>query len=96
MCSSDLFAAARARGRVLRYVGRLDADTRQATVGLVELEPSHLFANISLTDNVVSFTTSRYDRNPLVVRGPGAGPAVTAGGVFADLLRVCAYLGAHV
>ena len=33
--------------------------------------------------------------NPLVVRGPGAGPAVTAGGVFADLLRVCAYLGAR-
>jgi aspartokinase/homoserine dehydrogenase 1 len=81
---------------VLRYVGRLDADTRRATVGLVELEPSHLFANISLTDNVVSFTTSRYDRNPLVVRGPGAGPAVTAGGVFADLLRVCAYLGARL
>ena len=56
------FEAARSRGRVLRYVGRLDADTRRATVGLVELEPSHLFANISLTDNVVSFTTSRYDR----------------------------------
>ena len=90
------FEAARSRGRVLRYVGRLDADTRRATVGLVELEPSHLFANISLTDNVVSFTTSRYDRNPLVVRGPGAGPAVTAGGVFADLLRVCAYLGARL
>ncbi len=92
----DRFQAARARGRVLRYVGRLDAETRRATVALVELDRSHLFANISLTDNVVSFTTSRYDRNPLVVRGPGAGPAVTAGGVFADLLRVCAYLGAHL
>ena len=92
----DRFRAAQSRGRVLRYVGRLDADTKRATVGLVELDRSHQFANISLTDNVVSFTTSRYDRNPLVVRGPGAGPAVTAGGVFADLLRVCAYLGAHV
>jgi aspartokinase/homoserine dehydrogenase 1 len=92
----ERFQAARDRGRVLRYVGRLDADTRRATVGLVELDRSHLFANISLTDNIVSFTTSRYDRNPLVVRGPGAGPAVTAGGVFADLLRVCTYLGAHL
>jgi bifunctional aspartokinase / homoserine dehydrogenase 1 len=92
----DRFQAARARGRVLRYVGRLDADTRRATVGLVEVDRSHLFSNISLTDNVVSFTTSRYSRNPLVVRGPGAGPAVTAGGVFADLLRVCAYLGARL
>jgi bifunctional aspartokinase / homoserine dehydrogenase 1 len=92
----ERFQAARDRDRVLRYVGRLDAETRRATVGLVELDRSHLFANISLTDNIVSFTTSRYDRNPLVVRGPGAGPAVTAGGVFADLLRVCTYLGAHL
>ena len=92
----ERFLAAQSRGRVLRYVGRLDADTGRATVGLAEYDRSHLFANISLTDNVVSFTTTRYDRNPLVVRGPGAGPAVTAGGVFADLLRVCAYLGAHV
>ncbi|HEX6463823.1 MAG TPA: ACT domain-containing protein, partial [Vicinamibacterales bacterium] len=88
--------AARSRGKVLRYVGRLDADSRRATVGLVELDRSHFLANMSLTDNVVSFTTSRYNRNPLVMRGPGAGPAVTAGGVFADLLRVCAYLGARL
>ena len=92
----ERFEAARSRGKVLRYVGRLDADSRRATVGLVELDRSHFLAKISLTDNVVSFTTSRYNRNPLVVRGPGAGPAVTAGGVFADLLRVCAYLGARL
>jgi aspartokinase/homoserine dehydrogenase 1 len=92
----ERFEAARSRGHVLRYVGRLDADSRRATVGLVEVDRSHFLANMSLTDNVVSFTTSRYDRNPLVVRGPGAGPAVTAGGVFADLLRVCAYLGARL
>jgi aspartokinase/homoserine dehydrogenase 1 len=92
----ERFLAAQSHGRVLRYVGRLDTDTGRATVGLAEFDRSHLFANISLTDNVVSFTTDRYNRNPLVVRGPGAGPAVTAGGVFGDLLRVCAYLGAHV
>ena len=88
--------AARAKGCVLRYVAALDAASRRATVGLVELERSHPFANINLTDNVVRFVTERYDRNPLVVQGPGAGPAVTAGGVFADLLRVCAYLGAKL
>ncbi len=33
------------------------------------------------------FTTARYSTNPLVVRGPGAGAAVTAGGVFADILK---------
>ncbi|MES1196851.1 MAG: bifunctional aspartate kinase/homoserine dehydrogenase I, partial [Steroidobacter sp.] len=88
--------AARSRSHVLRYVGSLDAATRKATVGLVELPRSHTFANINLTDNVVRFTTSRYNQNPLVVQGPGAGPEVTGAGVFADLLRVCAYLGAKI
>jgi bifunctional aspartokinase / homoserine dehydrogenase 1 len=88
-------AAAAGANRVLRYVGVLEATTRRATVGLLELERSHPFANINLTDNVVRYQTARYDRNPLIVQGPGAGPAVTAAGVFADLLRVCAYLGAR-
>ena len=87
--------AARARGSVLRYVGSVGADGK-AQVGVVELAKSHPFANIALTDNIVRFQTARYDKNPLIVQGPGAGPAVTAGGVFGDLLRVCAYLGAKL
>jgi aspartokinase/homoserine dehydrogenase 1 len=62
----------------------------------VELPQSHPFANIALTDNIVRFQTARYDQNPLIVQGPGAGPAVPAGGGFGDLLRVCAYLGAKL
>ena len=87
--------AARARGRVLRYVGRLSA-SGEATVGLTELPQDHAFANIALTDNVVRVATRRYCDNPLIVQGPGAGPEVTAGGVFADLLRLAAYLGARL
>jgi aspartokinase/homoserine dehydrogenase 1 len=87
--------AVRARGQVLRYVGSVDCEGK-AQVGLVELPSSHPFANIALTDNIVRFQTARYDKNPLIVQGPGAGPEVTAAGVFADLLRVCAYLGAKL
>jgi bifunctional aspartokinase / homoserine dehydrogenase 1 len=91
----DRFESAKSRGKVLRYVGRLTADGK-ATVGLVELDAKHAFANIALTDNVVRFATRRYCNNPLIVQGPGAGPEVTAGGVFADLLRLAAYLGARL
>jgi len=86
---------AKARGKVLRYVARVTADGH-ATVGLAELDTKHAFANIALTDNVVRYATQRYCDNPLIVQGPGAGPEVTAGGVFADLLRVAAYLGARL
>jgi aspartokinase/homoserine dehydrogenase 1 len=92
---NDRLQTARSRSKVLRYVGRLTADGT-ATVGVVELDSRHAFANIALTDNVVRFATRRYCDNPLIVQGPGAGPEVTAGGVFADLLRLAAYLGARL
>jgi bifunctional aspartokinase / homoserine dehydrogenase 1 len=87
--------AARERGKVLRYVGRVSAKG-DASVGLVELDGKHAFANMALTDNIVRYATGRYCDNPLIVQGPGAGPEVTAGGVFADLLRLASYLGARM
>jgi aspartokinase/homoserine dehydrogenase 1 len=92
---SAMLVAATRNAQVLRYVGRIEAGGR-ATVGLTHLDARHAFANIALTDNVVRFATRRYCDNPLIVQGPGAGPEVTAGGVFSDLLRLSAYLGAHL
>jgi bifunctional aspartokinase / homoserine dehydrogenase 1 len=89
------FTDARSKNQVLRYVGRIDA-AGKATVGLMRLDQKHAFANIALTDNVVRFATRRYCDNPLIVQGPGAGPEVTAAGVFSDLLRLSSYLGAHI
>jgi len=86
-----MYEEAASNGRKLRYVGRLDS-TGKATVGLESVDPSHPFSNINLTDNIVQFKTDRYSASPLVVQGPGAGPEVTAGGVFSDLLRLAKYL----
>jgi aspartokinase/homoserine dehydrogenase 1 len=80
---------------VLRHVAELDANGR-AAVSLRALPEDHPFAHLALTDNVVAFTTDRYCDNPLIVQGPGAGPEVTAAGVFADLLRVASSLGARL
>ena len=91
----QLHADAQAAGEVLRYVGSLTAEGR-ATVGVRRLSARHPFANLALTDNIVRFVTTRYADNPLIVQGPGAGPAVTAGGVFGDLLRLASYLGARI
>jgi len=90
-----MLASAQQAGEVLRYVGTLTADGK-ATVGIRRLGADHAFAHLALTDNIVRFVTARYADNPLIVQGPGAGPAVTAGGVFGDLLRLAAYLGARI
>ncbi len=92
---AERLAAARRDGKRLRYVGRLTAAGR-ATVSVEAIDSAHAFAHMALTDNIVRFVTDRYCDNPLIIQGPGAGPAVTAGGVFGDLLRLAAYLGARL
>ncbi len=92
---AELLAEATAAGEILRYVGRVDAEGH-ARVGLERLGTDHAFASMAQTDNVVRFVTDRYHDNPLIVRGPGAGPDVTAAGVFADVLRLTSFLGANL
>jgi bifunctional aspartokinase / homoserine dehydrogenase 1 len=87
----SLFQAAIAESKQLRYVANLDAKGN-ASVGLTPVAADHPFCNINLTDNIVQFETERYSANPLVIQGPGAGPEVTAAGVFADLLRLANFL----
>ena len=82
---SELVSGAASRGKVLRYVATITPVS--ATLSLMEYGPDSPFYNLSGTDNLVMFSTERYSNNPLVVRGPGAGAEVTAGGVFADILK---------
>lgn len=82
-------------GEVLRYVGSINKQTGKCSVELRRYKRSHPFGALQGSDNIVSMRTERYDAQPLVIRGPGAGAAVTAGGVFADIYRVAASLGAH-
>jgi len=89
---TDFFAQARGRGEVLRYVGVVNPEG-QCSVELKSYPSSHAFAGTSGSDNIVAFTTQRYRTQSLIVQGPGAGTEVTAGGVFADLLRLASYLG---
>ena len=82
-------------GEVLRFVGVVDVKEGTGSVELRRYPKDHPFAQLKGSDNIISFTSRYYtSAGPLVVRGPGAGAEVTAGGVFGDILRVCAYLGA--
>jgi aspartokinase/homoserine dehydrogenase 1 len=92
---AERVSAAARDGQVLRYVAELDFKSGTARVRLGNFDRQHPFANISLTDNIVQFATRRYCDNPLIVRGPGAGPDVTAAGIFADLLRLCSMLSGN-
>lgn len=79
----------------LCYVGKVD-ENGKCSVALTAYPMEHPFSQASGTDNVICFTTDRYLEQPLVIKGPGAGREVTAGGVFSDILRLSAYLGARL
>jgi aspartokinase/homoserine dehydrogenase 1 len=74
------------QGRALRYVAIIEAGA--ARLSLRAEEPGSPFRTLVDADNMVVITTDRYSTLPLVVKGPGAGAEVTAGGVFADIVRI--------
>jgi aspartokinase/homoserine dehydrogenase 1 len=80
--------AAAEQGCVLRY--RAHVTKKSIAVGLARVPLGGSLATLSGTDNQFIFTTSRYHARPLVITGPGAGPAVTAAGVYNDVLALAA------
>ena len=74
----------------IAYAGEISEGKARISVKMVPV--SSPVAGLNGTENMVVFTTDRYFDTPLVVKGPGAGGEVTAGGVFADILRIASYL----
>ena len=83
-----IFEAAKAAGKKLKFVASYDKG--KAAVGLQQVDEQSDFYHLYGKDNVVLFYTDRYPVQPLVVKGAGAGAAVTASGVFADIIRAAA------
>jgi len=81
----QLLDAASNNGNKLKFVATFE--NGKATVGLQQIHPAHNLYHLYGKDNVVLFYTDRYQDQPLVIKGAGAGAAVTASGVFADIIR---------
>jgi len=77
-----------AKGRVLRYV--VMATPTSVSARLLAVPTSSPIGALQGTRNLVAFTTRRYHTEPLVVSGPGAGPAVTAAGILNDIYSLTA------
>lgn len=72
---------------VLQYVGRWTPGSG-IRVGVEAVPADSDFGQLEGQDNLFTITTNRYAASPLTIRGPGAGPEVTAAGVLADVLHV--------
>jgi bifunctional aspartokinase / homoserine dehydrogenase 1 len=57
-------------------------------VQLINIDDKHSFYNLSGSDNMIIITTEYYNKNPLIIRGPGAGAEVTASGIVSDIFNI--------
>lgn len=73
-------------GKRLRFVATLEDG--HASVGLREVDAAHPFYRLEGSNNIVTLTTERYREHPLIIQGYGAGAAVTAAGVFANIMSI--------
>lgn len=69
-----------------RFVSKYE--NGKASVALCEVEMQHPFYNLEGSNNIILLTTERYKEYPMLIQGYGAGAAVTAAGVFADIMSV--------
>ncbi|HLP65145.1 bifunctional aspartate kinase/homoserine dehydrogenase I [Flavobacterium sp.] len=82
----QLLADAKAKESRLKFVASFD--NGKASVGLQFIPKESPFYNLEGKDNIVEFYTDRYVDQPLIIKGAGAGAAVTASGIFADVIRI--------
>jgi len=78
-------AKAAEEGKQLRYIAVIEEGKAKLSLR-AEAEGSP-FRSLVDSDNIVVITTNRYSKLPMVIKGPGAGAQVTAGGIFADVVR---------
>ncbi|MFD2165515.1 bifunctional aspartate kinase/homoserine dehydrogenase II [Thalassotalea euphylliae] len=85
---------AKSKQACIRYVARFvsDGGSIKAKVSLETLPLDDPFASLTPCDNIFKIVSEWYQANPLIIRGPGAGRDVTAGGLHSDLASACRLL----
>ena len=82
-----------AKDHVLRYIGDLHGDLSKEdgailNVNLASVPKNSALGQLKGSDSIFEIYTESYGKNPIVIQGAGAGAAVTARGVFGDILRL--------
>jgi aspartokinase/homoserine dehydrogenase 1 len=73
-------------GKRWRFVATME--NGKTNVALKEVPMGHPFYGLEGSNNIVLLTTERYKEYPMLIQGYGAGAAVTAAGVFANIMSI--------
>lgn len=75
-----------AENKCWRFVAKLEDG--KGSVELREIPQGHSFYKLEGSNNIILLTTDRYRQYPMLIQGFGAGAAVTAAGVFGDIMNI--------
>jgi len=87
---NQLIKEAESKNERLRFIACLENE--KGKIGLQSISKESPFYNLSGSDNMIVFHTHRYNKTPLVIRGPGAGADVTAAGVLSEIINIASFL----
>ena len=83
---AERFSSVTTNGHTLRYTGSLTDN--KIKVGIQSVPKSSSLGQLRGTNNLIQIRTKRYNDQPLIIQGPGAGKEVTAAGVMTDILSI--------
>ena len=70
----------------LRFIATFE--NGKSNVSLQAVSSDSPFFDLEGSNNIILFTTERYNEYPMQIKGYGAGAGVTAAGVFSDIIRI--------
>lgn len=83
---AEMVAEAQLESHRWRFVGEME--NGKSSTAIRKVDASSPLYHLDGKDNIVLVYSQRYPEQPLVIKGAGAGPEVTASGVFADIMRI--------
>ena len=80
--------AASGSGSLPVQISRVNVEEGTATVTVEGASEADRASRLQANENIIEISSRRYSASPMVLQGPGAGPEITASGLFADLLHL--------
>lgn len=80
------------KDEVLRYVAELDTRQKLLKVELLRVPREHPYGSLTGTENIFEIYSESYNPEPLIIKGSGGGPRVTANSLLREVLKVAEFL----
>ena len=84
---NNKLSVAKAKNCRLKHIAELKSNGK-GVISLEEIKKGDVFYDVLDEENIIIIKTKNNLKNPIVLKGPGAGGSITAKGVLNDILKI--------